>query len=55
MFLFYFLSRSLVAKVLLKPRAEVTRSPKQDISGPTKRTCVRQKLIKKKFFCLSAG
>ena len=30
----------------LKPRADVTRGPKQGISGPTKRTYVLQKLNK---------
>ena len=32
----------------LKPRADVTRSPKQGISGPTKRTYVLKKFLKKK-------
>ena len=32
----------------LKPRGDVTRNPKQGTSGPQKRTCVRQKTLKKK-------
>ena len=32
----------------LKPRGDVTRNPKQGYQWPQKRTCVRQKLFKKK-------
>ena len=32
----------------LKPRGDVTRNPKQGYQWPQKRTCVRQKLKKKK-------
>ena len=32
----------------LKPRGDVTRNPKQGYQWPQKRTCVRQKLLKKK-------
>ena len=33
----------------LNPRADITKSPKQGyISGPTKRTCVLQKILKKR-------
>ena len=32
----------------LKPRGDVTRNPKQGYQWPQKRTCVRQKTLKKK-------
>ena len=32
----------------LKPRGDITRNPKQGYQWPQKRTCVRQKLLKKK-------
>ena len=38
----------MVSTLALKPRADVTRSPKQGISGPTKRIYVLQIFILKK-------
>ena len=39
----------------LKPRADITRSPKQGHQWPYKRTCVLQKFKKKKFNITNTG
>ena len=44
-----------LSTLVLKPRGDVTRSPKQGYQWPHKRTCVQQKLFKNMWTCNTLG
>ena len=44
-------SSNKAAHSVLKPRGDITRSPKQGYQWPQKWTCVQQKFLKKKNVC----